>query len=820
MLADSAAPRKLVTMESPATLAQARRTRLGEICFPQRGGKWDTKGGAETSFVEIDGLRMVAHSPAPAMGTLTLPAKRIKVRTISKAGTPKPRKAKGITSLNKPRTDGSSPEVAVSNTQARMGFRCPVTIDTVFDAPTEAQVAQFYSTRCPGGALFSQLSQNEKKQWEESLRDNTTLMGFIVYSQLLPSLLKNRIKLNSATYHWSYLDPASERGRIKLEQRREAALRLNRADFTPSVFRGQPYGIDTSVDILSYMKMKVDAEDERSRFFTSREFSVMCSERGDVNGSSVFASSSTALSLMWFATVVLGRPCSLESVILPLSTAERQSLEHRFGCPTQFFDGPVRGFQTKWKDVFASIGVAHRNIDYTLLEKASEDRYIEGVHVSDAYAVYRATVSAPGDVKGIASLVESYKMHSKHGVDSGGVVGVMDVIRAKSVDSTGKIDGTVLGAIYATFGEEAGLKAQRACSNNPQGGMTLFDDSVSGKLGEVMAHFEQELRNARKKHKMERIVSANMDPAGLNKKIQAGKMLDPRDPKSIDLMHDMLKGLSAQVWSPLKRLIGEALGSSMEYPSAFLRLSSEDEETLYKHLVKSGVAYTDIANLCTLLFLSNSFQRSQVLRDSTVDEYVLVADGTHYRLVFQGRRFKSASSSGSSSAKPVSHFNLSSDQSMIVKFIFRVGHRFCKVQDMGDDTRRLFLNSKGESWTQKDIGTRFKLIGAQWLGIQNLCPHASRSFWATHALNTGQVSGTNVEDFSSFLQVSSATLRNSYMSSCAHTSAHTLGSEVLGSVVNAACTRSTTEEGAAPYGKKLNARRLEFLGQIRASLAK
>ena len=40
------------------------------------------------------------------------------------------------------------------------------------------------------------------------------------------------------------------------------------------------------------------------------------------------------------------------------------------------------------------------------------------------------------------------------------------------------------------------------------------------------------------------------------------------------------------------------------------------------------------------------------------------------------------------------------------------------------------------------------------------------------------------------------------------------------SVVNAACTGATTEEGAAPYGKKLNARRLEFIGQIRASLVK
>ncbi|CAM9562170.1 unnamed protein product [Ectocarpus sp. 8 AP-2014] len=563
------------------------------------------------------------------MGPLALAPKRIKVRTISKA-------RKAITNLTKLRLDGSESEVTVSKTHARMGFRCPVTIETIFDAPTEAQVAQFYSSRCPDGMSFSHLSNPEKIYWTESLRDNTTLMGFIVYSQLLPSLLTNRIKLNSATYHWAYLDPASEKGRIKLGQRREAVARLNRDGFTRSVFRGLPYGIDT----------------------------------------------------------------------------------------------------------------------------------------------------------------------------------------AKSADATGKIDGTVLGAIHATFGEDASARVLQASNGKLRGGVTLFDDSVSGKLGEIMGHFDQALWRRRKKDKIERIVAANMDPAGLNKKIDGGKMLDPRDAKSIELMHSMLKGLSAQVWSPMKRLIGEALGGSMTYPSAFLRLSHEDEETLYKHRVKSGAVYTDIANLCTLLAMSYSFQRSQVLRDSTVDEYVLVPDGTHYRLVFQNRRFKTASSSGGSSAKPVSHFNLSSDQSMIVRFISSVGHRFCKVQDMGDEKRRLFLNSNGQNWTQKDIGTRFKKIGTQWLGIQNFCPHATRSFWATHALNTGQISGTNVEDFSSFLQVSSATLRNSYMSSGAYTAAHTLGSEVLGSVVNAACTGATTEEGAAPYGKKLNARRLEFVGQIRVSLAK
>ncbi|CAM9532930.1 unnamed protein product, partial [Hapterophycus canaliculatus] len=374
--------------------------------------------------------------------------------------------------------------------------------------------------------------------------------------------------------------------------------------------------------------------------------------------------------------------------------------------------------------------------------------------------------------------------------------------------------------LLSTYGERACLKVQAEC-NKLEDGSSLFDDSVSNKLNEILAHFDCELWKARKKDKVDRVVAANMDPAGMNQKIEGGRMLDPTDPKSVELMHAMLKTLSGQVWKPLKNLIGKALGASLEYPAAFLRITQGEGEQLYKHVLTAGVTYTDMANLCTLLLLSISFQRSQVLREATVDEFVLVPDATHYKFSFKSRRFKTASSGGTSSAPPVSHFMLSPDQSMITRFIFTVGHRFCGTQlCLDNEARRLFVNSEGQSWTQKDISSRFKRSGMHWLGISNFGPHVCRTFWSTHALNSGQISGSNLEDFSSFLQVSSTTLRNSYMAAAANTAAHTVGNEVLGAVVNSACTGETTEKGARPYGKKLGAGRLEFAGDIRASLAK
>ncbi|CAM9844846.1 unnamed protein product [Ectocarpus sp. 4 AP-2014] len=227
---------------------------------------------------------------------------------------------------------------------------------------------------------------------------------------------------------------------------------------------GLPYRVDTSANILAYMKMNVEEEDERFRFFTKREFSMIFSKRGQVGSSSVYASCSMALSLLWFATAVLARPCCLESIILPLSVTERRAMEQRFKCPPQFFDGPIHSFQTNWNDVFAAIDTHHRNINYTMLEKACEDKDIKGVHIADVYAVFRAIMAAPDDMNSIAALVRSYKQHAKHGVESGAVVGVIDVIRDKPVEAIGKIDGGVLGTIFSTYGERACLKVQAECS--------------------------------------------------------------------------------------------------------------------------------------------------------------------------------------------------------------------------------------------------------------------------------------------------------------------------------------------------------------------
>ncbi|CAN0465548.1 unnamed protein product, partial [Ectocarpus sp. 12 AP-2014] len=702
---------------------------ISSVCVPRYVSE-------RTTFAWLS-LPTRAHSPTSAMAPVSPTPKRLKVSSVLKGKkrmTTIDKSSAGLTTLLRAGFD--PPDVATLSL-TKTSYKSPVTLKNVFDRPTEGQVKIFYHARNHSGVPYDRLSDADKLAWTEALQDNSCLAGYLVYSQLLPCAAENRTKLRSGRAHWNELNVSTDRAR--LEQRRSAYDRLRRNGSAFSAFHGLPYSVDMTKNVLEYMSIDFEQSDLRHRFFMSREFAMTSSEHGKVNASSVYTSCSKALSLLYFAVVVLGRPCCLESVILPISVTECPILEQTWGCPGQHLDGPINTFQTNWREVFRAIGTPHRNINYVCLEKATEDSYIGGKHVADCFALHNATRSAPGDAKAITALVNHYRLNSKIGVESGAVVYVLDVLRENPMEAVGKIDGSVLGAITSTYGQDVSLDVQARCLGLQAGAHSLFDSSVSNKLGEIINHADMTLWKARKRLKVELKVNENLDPADMNKKISQGKMLDPCDPASSEKMHDMLQGLSRAVWRPLKTLIGEALGASTEHPSAFLRISDKEARQLYEHAERKGMGYADVANLCILLVLSNYFQGSQVLREAPLNEFGLSPDGTHYRQTFK-RPFKTAGASRGT--LPVSHFNLSPGQSMMVHFIAMVGHRFCNA-NMQDDQRNLFLNSKGQAWAQPDIASRAKKIGAHWLGLPNFCIHTCRTFWATAALNSGQVDPSN-----------------------------------------------------------------------------
>ena len=151
--------------------------------------------------------------------------------------------------------------------------------------------------------------------WKETLRDNLLLIGYHVYSGLFPSLLEHRIKLNSASHHCRDLDRATAEGRKKSEQCRETLSRLKRVGSAHSALHGRSYSVDNLKSKLDLMSINFEDDDERQRFFLQREFSITSGKREKPGSSGVYQSCCSAIGLMCFSIVILGRPTSFESVV-------------------------------------------------------------------------------------------------------------------------------------------------------------------------------------------------------------------------------------------------------------------------------------------------------------------------------------------------------------------------------------------------------------------------------------------------------------------------------------------------------------------------
>lgn len=102
---------------------------------------------------------------------------------------PKPKRAKfsrsaELTTLLRAGFDPS--DVASPKSRSKTSYKSPVTLENLFAPPSDGQVVKYYNGRNHSGKPFDRLSDAERLAWRESLHDNCCLMGYLVYSQLLP----------------------------------------------------------------------------------------------------------------------------------------------------------------------------------------------------------------------------------------------------------------------------------------------------------------------------------------------------------------------------------------------------------------------------------------------------------------------------------------------------------------------------------------------------------------------------------------------------------------------------------------------------------
>lgn len=654
-----------------------------------------------------------------------------------------------LTSILPPTGFVPKTEVDQGESRPKVKFKTPFTLDTVFGAdPDLDDLMLFAQSR---GVNFKSLSKDEKVLWTTSWRENRVFCGYLVMAVVFPAFLKRRIKLRDAETHWVNLDGGTPKGRSRLESR-GACMDMVKSMTASSCFRGTSDIIHPEVLVRDFIGLP--ANDEGVLFFTQRDF-----PRNSKN-SSAHASCSAILSHLWFVTTVLGRPCCLDSVVVPILGEEMSRLEYLQ------ISGKVSAFPVDWKsDVFPKLpGYSHVKVAGLFLERLTSDSYVD-VYPCDAFLLYKSKLNSRGsDVKTISPGAKC----SAHNL---AVVPCFDTLLSKS--TTCDLDALDISSIAMEFGEKAAFEVK---STEAVG---LFSAAMGRKMKEAINYFSENHALVRRFVNNRAKVVQCQDPGGIRKKLSTGRILDPRIGKNVEAVKDMIGQISLRTWGPMKGLmlkLVDGMTPDMDEESLCKVFLGVGEESGIQTKAKNhGVSMVDVSNVCFLLCLTMSFQRSQVLRDSTVREYVTTREGSGYTLSLN-REIKTTGAD-SNGFSPVREFDLTPSQSMMVHFIKIVGNR--------RGSQRLLVNERGGDMTQSNLGFRYRAIGKSFLGISNLSPHAMRTFFASFAIDSGAVDGKDLNEFAAYLQVSAKQLSTSYVASSTRTESHRIGKRVLGDIMDA-----------------------------------
>lgn len=699
-----------------------------------------------------------------------------------------------LTSILPPTGFVPKTEVSVDEARAKVKFKTPFTLETVFGRdPGLEDLILFTNNR---GVDFNSLSEEDKEMWKRSWTENRVLCGYLVFAVVFPAYLKRRIKLRDAQTHWVNLEDTSK-GKSKLGQRLKA-MAMVESMTASSCFRGTSDMIHPTVLARDFLGL--NQTDEGVKFFTQRDFA-----RTNSKTSSAHSSCASILSHLWFVTTVLGRPCSLDSVVVPIRGEEMSRLAHLR------ISGKVTAFPVNWQsDVFYKLpGYFHDKVAGLFLERLTSDLYVD-VYPSDVFLVYKARMKSENKtgIESIGSINPGLKS-SAHNL---AVVPCFDTLLCKT--NTCDLDALDLSSIALQFGQKVAEEVKTTES------VGVFSASMARKMNEAIKLFSEDHVLVRRFVNNRVKVEQCKDPGGIKKKLSGGRLLDPRVNHNVEAVKDMIHQISASTWNPVKRVLLKLLDElnpdmdEHEMCDAFLNV--EYDLKFQKRAKNMGVTMVDVSNVCFLLCLTMSFQRSQVLRDSVIREYIPTRNGIGYTLSID-REIKTTGAD-SNGFSPVREFELTASQSMMVHFIKVVGNR------RGD--QRLLVNERGGDMTQSNLGSRFKTIGKAYLGIPNLSPHCMRTFFASHLVDSRAVDQKDLSELGSYLQVSAKTLSQAYIGSSTNTEAHRIGKRALGDIMGSAGKSSKMSKGSnnfdtgsRPKGKELGRARDVYKADILRSVA-
>ncbi|KAG5184605.1 hypothetical protein JKP88DRAFT_314223 [Tribonema minus] len=592
------------------------------------------------------------------------------------------------------------------------------------------------------GQAFEQLDESGKNIWTRKLAELHGLIGYSLWTVLIPFYVRERTKLGTRGKHWRSLEISSP-------------IRANRADVFNLVksLKASDHitAAPADVSLLDYFDWSFDADDERLRYLLERDFSVE-GENAETGGTSTHTLrgiASTFVRVMWIALVVLGREPHPISAIRPLAANEWCVIVNGHGVPEDLLIGTRITPPIKYGDLAQGTTGFTPCKEWSFLTSITNDAFYSDIFLPQVFFSVRARALALAckepNIDRQFLCREIYYASSDTTTTSfnNNLAAVFGALKRGGADKYTP-DAMDVAAIRAFGVDTASLDAS---------GLAL-----TYSVHKYLNAFNQDFLAARRHMRANVTIGRALDRGGLKSKQSAGRLPSVED----DGLREMVRALLTRIWQPTWVSVIQPWLRQLSLPtdsSSFLLTHETGSLALFAD--SKGFTRGDAERVQLLLMLHLSVFRSQVWRDAVVEEFELVRrDGQVFYTFSLSRVFKTATAQTGDNMPQLTSWQLSETESMLVHAALLL----CRplVSTGTKRTQRMFLDASGTPVTQRWIEARFAEIGKHWLGVPRLGPHSLRTMWLSWLVNSGLISEQDFDNLAAYVQVSRCVMLESY----------------------------------------------------------
>ncbi|KAG5179209.1 hypothetical protein JKP88DRAFT_247627 [Tribonema minus] len=447
-------------------------------------------------------------------------------------------------------------------------------------------------------------------------------------------------------------------------------------------------------------------DDERMRYMCERDFSVEgdAAAQGASSSQTTRSVASTYTRAMWLATTVLGREPHPISAVRPLTEREWYVIAAH-GVPEDMLVGnkvpPPLNYAT-----LAPTGTEFRPCkEFLFLQAITEGAFYSNIFMPTVYFALRARKLADEckelgvDKDEMCRKVFLSTNENTIASFNNNLASVYGSLK-KSGDDRFRPDAMDIAAIRSYL-PEADLTALEASGQ-----------ALSYSVQKYLNVFREDFLCTRRKMRADVEVKRALDRGGLECKRAAGKI--PAG-ESDNNLRGMMSSLVGQVWDTVwARILQPWLTSRKLSTDArtfmLITEAAAAEGGLVQFADIRRFTKHDAERLLALVLLHLSVLRSQVTRDSVVEEYHLEErDNIAFYTFKMTRAFKTAACKGGEGMPHLSKWELSELESMMVHTLKVLCRPLLSIGVK--ETSKMFLDVAGKPVTQRWIEGKFSQIG-------------------------------------------------------------------------------------------------------------